>query len=173
MEKQLVIGKIVKPQGIRGEVKVLPYTDSAEDLLSLKRVYIDGTEYKILSARCAPDAVFLSLRGIVDRNAAELLREKELVIPRDEAPALEEGVYYIADLLGSEVVTEEGESLGTLTDVRQASTDVYTVEKDGRDTLFPVADGVVTSVDPENMRITVNKRRFQEVAVPQGGKEKR
>lgn len=172
MEKQLVIGKITKPQGIRGEVKVLPYTDSAEDLLSLKRVYIDGTEYKILSARCAPDAVFLSLRGVADRNAAELLRDKELVIPRDEAPALEEGVYYIADLLGSEVVTETGESLGTLTDVRQASTDVYTVEKDGRDTLFPVADGVVLSVDPENMRITVDKKRYLEVAVPQG-REKR
>lgn len=165
MEKQLLIGQITKPQGVRGEVKVKPYTDSAEDFIGLKRVFIDGTEYKILSVRCAPDAVFLNLRGVADRNAAELLRGKELVIPRDEAPELEEGVYYIADILGSEVVTEEGEVLGKLTDVKQAQTDIYTIEKDGKEILFPVADGVVLSVDPENMRVIVDKKRYQEVAV--------
>ncbi len=165
MEKQLLIGQITKPQGVRGEVKVKPYTDSAEDFIGLKRVFIDGTEYKILSVRCAPDAVFLNLRGVADRNAAELLRGKELVIPRDEAPELEEGVYYIADILGSEVVTEEGEFLGKLTDIKQASTDIYTIKKDGKEILFPVADGVVLSVDPENMRVIVDKKRYQEVAV--------
>ena len=163
MEKQLLIGQITKPQGVRGEVKVKPYTDSAEDFIGLKRIFIDGMEYKILSVRCAPDAVFLNLRGVADRNAAELLRGKELVIPRDEAPELEEGVYYIADILGSEVVTEEGEVLGKLTDVKQASTDIYTIEKDGKEILFPVAD--VLSVDPENMRVIVDKKRYQEVAV--------
>ena len=165
MEKQLLIGQITKPQGVRGEVKVKPYTDSAEDFIGLKRVFIDGTEYKILSVRCAPDAVFLNLRGVADRNAAELLRGKELVIPRDEAPELEEGVYYIADILGSEVVTEEGEVLGKLIDVKQAQTDIYTIEKDGKEILFPVAEGVVLSVDPENMRVIVDKKRYQEVAV--------
>ena len=165
MEKQLLIGQITKPQGVRGEVKVKPYTDSAEDFIGLKRIFIDGTEYKILSVRCAPDAVFLNLRGVADRNAAELLRGKELVVPRDEAPALGEGVYYIADLLGSEVVTEEGEILGTLKDVRQAATDIYTIEREGKDVLFPVAAGVVLSVEPENMRIIVDKKRFYEVAV--------
>lgn len=165
MEKQLIIGQILKPQGVRGEVKVKPYTDSAQDFKSIGRVYIDGTEYRVLSVRCAPDAVFLNLRGVADRNAAELLRGKELAIPREEAPELEEGVYYIADLLGAEVVTEEGESLGTLKDVRQASTDIYTIEKDGKEILFPVADGVVLRVEPENMRIIVDKKRFQEVAV--------
>ncbi len=165
MEKQLTIGRILKPQGIRGEVKVKPYTDSAEDFSSLKRVYIDGTEYRILSCRIGGEDVFLNLRGVADRNAAELLRDKEIVIPRDEAPELEEGVYYIADLLGSEVVTEEGERLGKLTDVRQATTDIYTIEKDGKEIMFPVADGVVVSVDPDAMRIVVNKKRYQEVAV--------
>ena len=165
MEKQLTIGRILKPQGIRGEVKVKPYTDSAEDFSALKRVYIGGTEYRILSCRIGGEDVFLNLRGVADRNAAEFLRNKEIVIPRDEAPELEEGVYYIADLLGSEVVTEEGEFLGKLTDVRQASTDVYTIEKDGKEIMFPVADGVVVSVDPDAMRIVVNKKRYQEVAV--------
>ncbi len=165
MEKMLTIGQVSKPQGIRGEIKVKPYTDSAADFSSLKRVYLDGTEYRVLSVRCAQDAVYLALRGVADRNAAELLRGKDVVIPREEAPALDEGVYYIADLLGSEVVTEEGEVLGKLVDVRQASTDIYTIEKDGKEILFPVAEGVVVSVDPEGMRIVVNKKRYSEVAV--------
>ena len=165
MEKELTVGKVLKPQGIRGEVKILPYTDGAEDFASLRRVFLDGAEYKVLSVRVAQGAVFLNLRGIADRNAAELLRGKDVVIPREEAPELEEGVYYIADLLGCEVLTEEGEPLGTLTDVNQAATDVYTLEKDGKEILFPVAEGVVLSVDPENMRIIVDKKRFYEVAV--------
>ena len=165
MEKMLTIGQISKPQGICGEVKVKPYTDSAEDFTSLRRIFLDGTEYKVLSVRCAPDAVFLNLRGIADRNAAELLRGKEVVIPRDEAPELEEGVYYIADILGSEVVTEEGELLGTLKDVRRAATDIYTIERDGKEIMFPVAEGVVLDVDPENLRIIVDKKRYEEVAV--------
>lgn len=165
MQKQLIIGQVAKPQGIRGEIKVKPFTDSADVFTSVKRVYLDGTEYKVLGVRCGADAVYLSLRGVPDRTAAELLRGKEVVIPREEAPALGEGVYYIADILGSEVVTEEGVLLGKLTDVRQAFTDIYTIEKDGKEIMFPVAEGVVLSVDPENMRIVVDRRRYEEVAV--------
>ncbi len=165
MEKQLTIGQITKPQGVRGEVKVKPYTDSAEDFACLKRIFIDGTEYKILSVRCAPGAVFLNLRGVADRNAAELLRGKEVVIPRDEAPDPGEGIYYIADILGSEVVTGEGEVLGKLAGVRQAATDIYTIEKDGKEIMFPAAAGVILDVDPKNLRIIVDKKRYEEVAV--------
>ncbi len=165
MEKMLTVGRVLKPQGIRGEVKVQAFTDSAEDFSGIRRVYIDGTEYRVLSARFAQGVVFLALRGIADRNAAELLRGREVLVPRDEAPALEEGVYYIADLLGSEVVTETGEALGTLKDVRKASTDIYTLEREGKEIMFPVAEGVVLSVEPENMRIIVDKKRYEEVAV--------
>ena len=98
----LVIGKIVKPQGIRGEVKVLPYTDGAEVFCGLRRVFIDGAEYKILNARVGDGIAYLALRGVPDRNAAELLRDRELTLPREEAPEPDEGSYYIADVLGSE-----------------------------------------------------------------------
>ena len=161
----LVIGKIVKPQGIRGEVKVYPYTDSAEVFGEIARVYIDGAEYKILNARFSDGMAYLSLRGVPDRNAAELLRDKELVIPRDEAPMPEDGSYYIADLLGSEVVTDTGKTLGTLKDIRQAATDIYTLETDRGEVLFPTAKGVVLSVDVEQKKITVSEKRFKEVSV--------
>ena len=162
---ELVVGKIVKPQGIRGEVKVKPFTDDGEVFKELKRVFIDGVEYKLLSVRVSPEAVFLGLRGVPDRNAAELLRGKDLTVPRAEAPEPEEGTYYIADILGSEIVTEEGEALGILKDIRPAATDIYTLESAGKEVLFPAAKGVITEIDAEGKRITVNKKRYLEVAV--------
>lgn len=165
MTDTLTVGVVLKPQGIRGELKVKPYTDAAEDFTAFQRVFLDGTEYKVLSVRTGGGAVFLGLRGVADRNAAELLRGKEVVIPRSEAPEPEEGRYYVADLLGCDIVTEGGKVLGKLKDVRQASTDVYTLFDGARDILFPVADGVVVAVDVENGTITVNEKRFYEVAV--------
>lgn len=165
MTDTLTVGVVLKPQGIRGELKVKPYTDAAEDFAAFRRVFLDGEEYKVLSVRTGGGAVFLGLRGVADRNAAELLRGKEVVIPRSEAPEPEEGRYYVADLLGCDIVTEGGKVLGKLKDVRQASTDVYTLFDGSRDIFFPVADGVVVAVDVENGTITVNEKRFYEVAV--------
>ncbi|MDE6411465.1 MAG: ribosome maturation factor RimM [Clostridia bacterium] len=161
----LVIGKILKPQGIRGEVKVLPYTDGAEIFCDLKRVFIDGAEYKILNARAGEGLAYLALRGVPDRNAAELLRDKELTLPRDEAPEPEEGSYYIADLLESEIVTDTGKVLGILKDIRQAATDIYTLQTESGEVLFPAAKGVVLSIDIQNKKMTVSEKRFKEVAV--------
>ncbi len=165
MEKQLIVGEIVKPQGIRGEVKVIPFTDGAEDFRAFKRVFIDGTEYKVLSVRIGDGAVYLGFRGVPDRNAAELLRGKSVVVLREDVPEPEEGRYYIVDLLGSEILTETGESLGILKDIRQAATDVYMMESEGKEILFPAAVGVIVSVDLAEKKLTVNKKRFYEVAV--------
>ena len=161
----LIVGKILKPQGIRGEVKVKPFTDDGEVFKELKRVFIDGAEYKILSVRVSPEAVFLGLRGVPDRNAAEQLRGKDLTVPRTEAPEPEEGAYYIADVLGSEIVTEEGELLGILKDIRPSPTDIYTLESGDKEVLFPAAKGVITEIDVAKKLIIVNKKRYLEVAV--------
>lgn len=165
MEKELTVGEILKPQGIRGELKVKPFTDTADVFRSFKRVFLDGVEYKILSVRTGGGAVYLGLRGVPDRNAAELLRGKAVTIPREEAPEPEEGSYYIADLLGARVVTDEGELLGVLTEIRQAATDVYTVKREGREIMFPAVKGLVTEVDVRGGKIVVNGKRFREVAV--------
>ena len=165
MSERLVVGTILKPQGIRGELKVKPFTDSAEDFKAFKNLYLDGEKRRVLPVRVGDGTVFLGLSGVPDRNAAELLRGKNLELDRDEAPEPEEGRYYIVDLLGSQVVTEEGEVLGTLTDIKQAASDIYTLEKGGKDILFPAVSGVVTEVDIENKKLVVNKKRFLEVAV--------
>ena len=163
---ELIVGTILKPQGIRGELKVKPFTDTAEVFSGFDRVFLDGVPYKILSVRTGDGFVYLGLRGVPDRNAAELLRGKSLTLPREEAPEPAEGSYYIADLIGCAIVTEEGEKLGVLADVTPAATDVYTLKRaTGEEIIFPAAKGVVLSVDPEKRTVVVSKRRYLEVAV--------
>lgn len=161
----LEIGQILKPQGIRGELKVQPFTDTAEDFSYYKEVWIDGTAYRVLSCRIGDNAVFLGLRGVPDRNAAELMRGKRITVPFEERMPLPEGQYYIAELIGCQVEDETGKLIGTLTDVMQAATDIYTVDTGSKEILFPVAAGVVTEVDVSAKRIVVDRKRFREVAV--------
>ncbi len=164
--ERLVIGEVLKPQGIRGELKVKTFTDFPEDVKEFKTVYIDDKPYKILSFRVGTDgAAYMGLRGIPDRNAAELFRGKKLEGDREDAPELKEGQYYIVDILGLSCETEEGEFLGTVKDVANLSSDVYTLEKDGKNILFPVVKGVIVKVDIDGGKLVVNKEIFDQIAV--------
>lgn len=97
---RLTIGEVLKPQGIRGELKIKTFTDTPQDFSAFGRVFIGGTEYRILSFRVGEGGfAYLGLRGVPDRNAAELLRGKKIEGDREDAPALEEGRYYIVDIL--------------------------------------------------------------------------
>ena len=163
---RLVIGEVLKPQGIRGELKVKTYTDAPEDVKAFGTVYIEDKPYKILSFRVGNDgAAYMGLRGIPDRNAAELFRGKKLEGDRDDAPELEEGQFYIVDVIGLSCETEEGEVLGIVKDVKNLSSDVYTIEKAGKQILFPAVKGVVKKVDLENQKLIVDKKIFDEIAV--------
>ncbi len=165
MEK-LIIGEVLKPQGIRGELKIKTYTDAPEDVKAFKTLYIDGAPYKILSYRVGGDGfAYVGLRGIPDRNAAELFRGKKIEGDRDDAPALEEGQYYIVDIIGLSCETEEGETLGVVKDVSNLSSDIYTIEKAGKSILFPAVKGVVKKVDLTNKKLVVDKKIFDEIAV--------
>ena len=164
--ERLVIGEVLKPQGIRGEIKIKTFTDFPEDVKDFGVVSIDEKEYKILSFRVGTDGfAYLGLRGVPDRNAAELLRGKLLYGDRSDAPELEEGQYYIVDILGIACETEEGEFLGTVKDIANLSSEIYTLEKDGKNILFPAIKGVVVKVDLPNKKLIVNKAKFDEVAV--------
>ncbi len=167
MREKIVIGEVLKPQGIRGEVKIKVLLDDISDINAFRKVFIGGAEYKVLSARSDASAAYLSLSGIADRNAAELLRGKEVEALRSDAPALEEGRYYIVDVIGCAVVTEAGERLGEIADVLSAHTDIYVLRDGEKEQMFPAAEGVVTDVDTEKGVIRVNKARFLQVAVEQ------
>lgn len=161
----LTVATVLKPQGIRGEVKVKALTDSAEDLKAFKKLLIDGVEYSVLSIRVQGEFAYLGLKGIADRNAAELLRGKDVEVSRADAPELPEGRFYIVDLIGCKVVTERGDVLGEITSVTPAKTDIYTLSKGGKEITFAAADGVITDVSLEERTITVNGKRFKEVSL--------
>lgn len=164
--ERLVIAEVLKPQGIRGELKIKTFTDYPEDVKAFGVVYIDGKEYKILSFRVGTDgAAYVGLRGVTDRNMAEELRGKKLEGAREDAPELEEGQYYIVDMIGIDCVTETGEFLGKVKDITLLASEIYTLEKDGKNILFPAIKGVVLGVDLPNKRMVVDKARFDEVAV--------
>lgn len=164
--QRLTIAEVLKPQGIRGELKIKTFTDFPEDVKAFKTVYIDDKPYKILSYRVGTDGfAYIGLRGIPDRNTAELFRGKLLQGERDDAPPLEEGQYYIVDILGLSCETEGGEFLGTVVDVSLLSSDIYTIEKAGKKILFPAVKGVVKKVDFDNKKLIVDKKIFDEIAV--------
>ena len=115
--------------------------------------------------RAAGEFAYLTLRGIADRNAAELLRGKEMQALRSDLPQLPDGRYYIADLTGCTVVNERGDRLGEVIYVTPAKTDVYTLLSNGKEINFAAADGVITEVDVAAKKITVNGKRFREVSL--------
>lgn len=166
MNNLFKIGLIVKPQGIRGEVKVQPLTDNLERFLNLKEVLIDGQEYKILNSRLGDGCVFVALYGVADRNDAELMRGKFLCVTRENAVVLPPDRYFIADIIGCDVFTQENEKIGNVTDLTEAKTDIFTVKTvDGRVMRFPFLKDAVTQVDVENKKIIVSLKRLTEVCV--------
>ena len=164
MNEHLKIGVIVKPQGVKGEVKIMPLTDDIGRFKSLKRVLIDGMMRQITGIKIASDFVIASISGITDRNDAESYRGKFLEVNREDAVELQEGEYFIADLIGCEVSTDDGERVGKVLDVTNAKTDYFTVEKDGKIVRFPFLKDLVKVVDVEDGKIVLDKKRFGEVA---------
>jgi len=155
------IGVITKPQGIRGEVKVEPFTDDVYRFLDLKHAFFKrGGTYervRVMGARSDGKSAYLLFERTYDRNAAEALRGTEIFIDRENAVKLPEGRYFIVDLLGSRVQDGDGKTLGTLKEVLQpGANDVFVVKTSGADLLIPVVDAFVADIDPENKVITVN-----------------
>ncbi len=162
-----MIGQIVKPQGVRGELKVIPYTDDMTRFSLLRTVYLEDkkTPHAVKGVRYGQDCLFLTLEEVRDRNEAEKLRDCFLYVARKDAVPLPEGSYYIADLIGMTVKDDAGRVLGTLDDVYQAGgNDVYPVVRD-KNFLVPAVKKVLLSVDPENSLMVLDRKALSEVAV--------
>ena len=163
----LIIGKIVKAQGIKGEVKILPITDDVLRFNKLKKAIVGENRMTVESARVSGDCAYVKFHGVDTRNDAELLVNQYVSVEREDAVKLPENTWFIADLLGSRVFVEDKE-IGTLTDVLQnAKVDVYVVGDGKKEVMFPALKTLIKSVDVENKRIVLSRERFGEVAVEQ------
>lgn len=162
MEDMLRVGVISSTHGVRGEVKVFPTTDDPARFKDLEEVTLDtGKEplvLKIQGVKFYKQMVILKFKGYDHIDDIEQYRGKDLWIRRDQAVALEEGEYFIADLIGLAVKTDEGQPLGQLKDVlKTGANDVYVVEADsGKEILVPVIPDCILKVDLDNGEVTVH-----------------
>lgn len=162
MEDLLRVGVIANTHGIRGEVKVFPTTDEKERFKDLKKVILDmGKEQKVLeiqSVRFFKNLVILKFKGIDNINDIEMCKGKDLLVTREDAVPLEEGEYFIADLLDLDVYSDEDEKIGVLYDVMQTgANDVYVVKtEEGKEILLPAIDECILDIDLEESRMTVH-----------------
>lgn len=160
----LTVGKILKAQGIKGEVKIVPITDDPQRFKKLKTVFIGPNQpLNIDFLRFDDRFVYVKFSEIESRNDAELLAGKELLVLRSDAVKLPKGRYFIVDVLGCEAVLG-GKVIGKVTDVNQnAPVDVYVLD-DGK-IMFPSAENVLENVDVKNKKITLNEEAFSRLAV--------
>ncbi len=162
MEDMLQVGVITQTHGIKGEVKVFPTTDDAQRFKKLKKVTLDnGKEHRdleITSVKFFKNLVILKFKGIDDINDVEKYKKAPLFVTREDAVPLEENEYFIADLIGLKVISDEGEELGTLDDVLQTgANDVYVVKNDkGEEILVPAIKDCVKNVDIEGGEVTLH-----------------
>lgn len=164
MISELQIGVITQTHGIRGEVKVFPTTDDAARFKKLKEVIMDtGRErldMEIEGVKFFKQYVILKFKGYDSINDVEKYKNAKLYVTRDKAVRLKKDEYFVADLIGMQVVTEEGEDFGLLKDVMATgANDVYVVERgdgEGTQVLLPAIRECVKHVDMEAGVITVH-----------------
>ncbi len=143
----LPTGQIVNTHGLRGHVKVMPWADDPDDLLDFDRFFIDGKEYEVEHASRQKNMVLLKLAGVDSIEDAALLRNKEIAISRDDIE-LEEGVVFIADLIGVPVLAE-GVEIGKITEVlTPPGNDVYVV-KGQHEYMIPAVKEFIEELNPD------------------------
>ena len=158
----LEVGKIVNTHGLRGEVKVVAWTDSPDDFEKIKTVYIkmksEQISLKIKCIKYQKNNLIIKFDEFNVINEVLPYKNAVLYADREELGPLDEGVYYIVDLIGLDVITEDGEKVGVICDVFNAgASDIYDVKREGKkNLLLPVIDEVVKEVDLENGRVVVN-----------------
>ena len=146
-ETAVSIGLILAPVGLRGEIKVRPLTDFPERFEAGALVWLSGVAIEVERSRWQGRTVYLKLHGVDDRNAAEPLRDKELLVP-ELTPLEEEGVFYQHDITGLTVRDEAGRTLGKVAEILSTgANDVYVVRGELGELLLPAVEDVVKEID--------------------------
>ena len=156
-DDDVLVGKVAGPWGLKGDLKVVPFTDSPLRFSPGSRLLLDGRPTHVVRSRATRSGLVVNLDTVGDRESAELLRDASLTVHRDELAPLPDGSYYHYQIMGMGVWTEEGEYLGKVWDiVRTGASDVYVVRDDGGlEVLVPSLKDVVLDVFPGEGRMVV------------------
>ena len=161
----LLLGRVLRPHGIRGELRIEVLTAYPERIVAGMTIAIGpdpddpttAVEYEITQVRTHQKYLILGVEGVPDRNAADLLREQNVMIALENAIPLEDGEFYLYQIIGLSVQTEDGETIGTVTEIIETgANDVLVVHGPRGEILLPVIDDCVLDVDVEGEKITVN-----------------
>jgi 16S rRNA processing protein RimM len=158
MDKQIVIGKIIAPHGVRGEFRLMPLTENPQRYLEMEKLLLEnGRELTIISARFHKNMVLIKTEELASMDEVEPLRGKNVVVNAKDLPPLQDGRFYVADLIGFAVVTLENEDIGKLADViTTGSNDVFVVKgNDGKDIMIPAIDTHIKEIDTTSRTIKV------------------
>ena len=161
MDDLLQVGIITSPHGLKGEVKIFPITDDVNNFKKYKEIILDtGKEQitlEINGVKFFKKFVILKFKGIDDINDVEQYCKKELLIKREQAIPPKKDEYFIADLIGLQVFTEDGKEFGTLKDVIQTgANDVYIIDTvEHGEVLVPAIKDCILNVDIDNKRIDI------------------
>ena len=159
-EKQILLGKIVAPYGLKGEVKIKSFTADPLDVASYGKVVLrDGRCFTLSNARLQGEVVIAAVKGISDRNASEALKGLELYIDRDDLPEVEANEFYQADLIGMAVLDANGNALGEVTGFQHfgAGDLVEIAMPGGKVGLVPFADSMIPEIDVEEGRLILSE----------------
>lgn len=162
MEEFLKVGVISSTHGVRGEVKVFPTTDDVMRFKKLKSVYLDFAGERMLleitGVKFFKQFAILKFKGIDNINDVEIYKGCDLYVERKDAVPLKEDEYYIADLIGMEVFTEDGKLFGTLKDVLETgANDVYIVDtEEHKEVLIPAIKECILEVDVKGRKMVVH-----------------
>ena len=170
MQDYLMIGTVLKPQGIRGEVKIKPYASRVEMFSSWENLYLEDrgayTPVPLKTTRIHDGFVYAFLAGCSSADEAEAFRGRDLYIDRAHAAPAEDGAVYIADLIGCEAFDEAENPVGVLTEVLQhGSVDTWVFKTASGSLMAPALLAVFPEVNPLAKRIRVCAEKLREVAV--------
>ena len=153
-EKYIEAGRITNTHGVRGEVKIEVWVNSADFLKKCGRIFIDGKPLSFTSAKLQQRFLIAGLEGIEDVNAAMPLKGKTVFIDRSDAP-LKKGMYFLQDLIGFSVENEDGERVGTLEEFIESPANLIYVVRGETEHLIPDVPEFILKVDTETEKITV------------------
>ena len=165
MDKEIIIGKIVAPHGVRGDIRILPLTEKPELFLYLEYLLLEGgKKLTVKNARFQKRMILVTTKEVTSMNEAELLRDKNIYIKAEDLPELEEDEFYVADLVGIPVYDLEGNQIGTFKDsLSTGSNDVYIIAVPGaKDILVPALKEYFKEINLAEKRIVVKLPEWTE-----------
>lgn len=154
------IGQIVNTQGLKGEVRVYPYTDDINRFNELEYFYTDknlNNKYEVQRVRYKGNVVIMKIKNIDSIEIAQKLKTKDMYIKREQGKQLEEDEFFVADLIGLDVFTVDGNKVGVVKDVLQhAINDVYVVVNGEKEYLIPSIEKFVPTINLEENKMIID-----------------